>query len=46
MKYLEEQSAEPDCLTSNLKCGLRLMISSKPLNFASLSEEVLDQGSH
>ena len=31
---------------SNLECGLRLMISSEPPNFASLSEEVQDQGSH
>ena len=31
---------------SNMECGLRLMISSKPTNFASLSEEVQDQGSH
>ena len=32
-----------DC---NLECGLRLMISSEPPNFASLSEEVQDQESH
>ena len=31
---------------SNLECELRLMISSKPPNFASLSEVVQDQGSH
>ena len=31
---------------SNLECGLRLMVSSEPPNFASLAEEVQDQGSH
>ena len=31
---------------SNLECELPLMISSEPPNFASLFEEVQDQGSH
>ena len=45
MKYLKNKY-QNRLSDSNLKCGLRLMISSEPPNFASLSEEVRDQGSH
>ena len=44
MKYLKKYRTRLS--DSNLECGLRLMVSSKPPNFASLSEEVQDQGSH
>ena len=43
MKYLKSKYRLSD---SNRECGVRLMISSEPPNFASLSEEVQDQGSH
>ena len=45
MKYLKNKY-RTRLSDSNLECGLRLMISSKLRNFASLSEEVQDQGSH
>ena len=45
MKYLKNKY-RTRLSDSNLECGLRLMISSEPPNFASLSEEVQDQGSH
>ena len=45
MKYLKNKY-QTRLSDSNLECGLRLMISSKPPNFASLSQEVQDQGSH
>ena len=45
MKYLKNKY-RTRLSDSNLECGLRLMISSEPPNFASLSDEVQDQGSH
>ena len=45
MKYLKNKY-RTRLSDSNLECGLRLMISSEPLNFSSLSEEVQDQGGH
>ena len=42
MKYLKNKYRNR-LFDSNLECELRLMISSKPPNFASLSEEVQDQ---
>ena len=45
MKYLNNKY-RTRLSDSNLECGLRLMISSEPPKFASLSEEVQDQGSH
>ena len=45
MKYLKNKY-RTRLFDSNLECGLRLMISSEPPNFATLSEEVQDQGSH
>ena len=45
MKYLKNKY-QTRLSDSNLDCGLRLMICSEPSNFASLSEEVQDQGSH
>ena len=45
MKYLKNKY-RTRLSDSILECGLRLMISSEPPNFASLSEEVQDQGSH
>ena len=44
MKYLNMYRTRLS--DSNLERKLRLMISSEPPNFASLSEEVQDQGSH
>ena len=41
MKYLKNKY-RTRLSDSNLECGLRLMISSEPPNFASLSEEVQD----
>ena len=45
MKYLKNKY-RARMTDSNLECGLRLIISSEPPNFASLSEEIQDQGSH
>ena len=45
MKYLKNKY-RTRLSDSNLKCGLRLLISSEPPNFAILSEEVQDQGIH
>ena len=45
MKYLKNKY-RTRLSDSNLECELRLRISSEPPNFASLSEEVQDQGSH
>ena len=45
MKYLKNKY-RTRLSDSNLECELRLVMSSKPPNFASLSEEVQDQGSH
>ena len=45
MKYLKNKY-RTRLSDSNLESGLRLLISSKPPNFASLSEKVQDQGSH
>ena len=45
MKYLKNKYGT-QMSDSNLECGLLLIISSEPHNFASLSEEVQDQGSH
>ena len=45
MKYLKNKY-RTQLSDSNLECGLRLMISSEPPNFASLPEEVQDQESH
>ena len=45
MKYLKNKY-QTRLFDSNLECGLRLIISSEPPNFASLFEEVQDQGSH
>ena len=45
MKYLKNKY-QTRLSDSNLECGLRLMIASELPNFASLSEEVQDQGSH
>ena len=44
MKYFKNKYQTQLC-DSNLECGLRLMISSEPPNFASLCEEVQYQGS-
>ena len=41
MKYLKNKYGTR-LSDSNLECGLRLMISSEPPNFASLSEEMQD----
>ena len=45
MKYLKNKY-QTRLSGSNLECGPRIMISSEPPNFASLSEEEQDQGSH
>ena len=45
MKYLKNKY-RTRLSDNNLECELRLMIFSEPANFASLFEEVQDQGSH
>ena len=45
MKYLKKKY-RTRLFHSNLECGLRLMIFSESPNFASLSKEMQDQGSH